>query len=102
MPTLLHPELFSNLALPPSLQAMLAALGVIVAEATTGVTWQDAGKVELDGTSYLGLPLPFSVSQVCVSVGFGGWVGGVGGGRAGQGHPPPLFVHYGVLWLISR
>jgi hypothetical protein len=44
--------------------AMLAALGVIVAEASTGVAWQDAGKVELDGTSYLGLPLPFSVSQL--------------------------------------
>ena len=27
--------------------AMLGALGVIIAEATTGVAWQDAGKVEL-------------------------------------------------------
>jgi hypothetical protein len=44
--------------------AMLAALGVLVAEGTTGVAWQDAGKVELDGASYLGLPLPFSISQV--------------------------------------
>ena len=44
--------------------AMLACLGVLVAEATTGVAWQDAGKVELDGASYLGLPLPFTISQV--------------------------------------
>lgn len=42
--------------------AMLATLGVIVAEATTGVAWQDAGKVELDGASYLGLGLPFTVT----------------------------------------
>lgn len=41
---------------------MLATLGVLVAEATTGVAWQDAGKVELDGASYLGQPLPFSVT----------------------------------------
>lgn len=26
---------------------MLATLGVIISEATTGVAWQDAGKVEL-------------------------------------------------------
>lgn len=42
--------------------AMLATLGVLVAEASTGVAWQDAGKVELDGASYLGQPLPFSVT----------------------------------------
>ena len=42
--------------------AMLATLGVVVAEGTTGVAWQDAGKVELDGTSYLGLSLPFTVT----------------------------------------
>lgn len=42
--------------------AMLATLGVVVAEATTGVAWQDAGKVELDGASYLGLSLPFTVT----------------------------------------
>jgi len=45
--------------------AMLACLGCIVAEATTGVSWVDAGKVELDGASYAGLPLPFSISQLC-------------------------------------
>ena len=44
--------------------AMLATLGVVVAEGTTGVAWQDAGKVELDGTSYLGLSLPFTVTCV--------------------------------------
>lgn len=42
--------------------AMLATLGVVVAEATTGVAWQDAGKVELDGASYLGFSLPFTVT----------------------------------------
>ena len=26
---------------------------------------QDAGKVELDGASYLGFSLPFTVSQLC-------------------------------------
>lgn len=46
--------------------AMLATLGVVVAEATTGVAWQDAGKVELDGASYLGLQLPFTVSQLTI------------------------------------
>lgn len=45
--------------------AMLACLGCIVAEATTGVSWVDAGKVELDGASYAGLPLPFSITQLC-------------------------------------
>ncbi|KAK9825932.1 hypothetical protein WJX81_008374 [Elliptochloris bilobata] len=44
--------------------AMLATLGVVVAEATTGVSWVDAGKVELDGASYLGFSLPFSISQL--------------------------------------
>ncbi|KAK9822665.1 hypothetical protein WJX81_006465 [Elliptochloris bilobata] len=44
--------------------AMLATLGVIVAEATTGVSWVDAGKVELDSASYLGFNLPFSISQL--------------------------------------
>ena len=41
---------------------MLATLGVVVAEATTGVAWQDAGKVELDGAQYLGFSLPFTVT----------------------------------------
>ncbi|GIL76474.1 hypothetical protein Vretimale_6014 [Volvox reticuliferus] len=44
--------------------AMLACLGCLVAEATTGVSWVDAGKVELDGASYAGLSLPFSITQL--------------------------------------
>merc|ERR1711964_576059 len=45
--------------------AMLATLGVIVAESTTGISWVDAGKVELDGARYLNFDLPFSISQLC-------------------------------------
>merc|ERR1719240_79239 len=45
--------------------AMVATLGVIVAESTTGVSWVDAGKVELDGARYLDFDLPFSLSQLC-------------------------------------
>jgi len=45
--------------------AMLAVLGVIVAESATGVSWVDAGKVELDGSRYLNFDLPFSISQLC-------------------------------------
>merc|ERR1712039_1064745 len=44
--------------------AMLAALGIIVAESTTGVSWVDAGKVEFDGARYLNFDLPFSISQL--------------------------------------
>jgi len=44
--------------------AMLACLGAIVAEAATGVSWADAGKVELDGASYFGFALPFSITQL--------------------------------------
>lgn len=44
--------------------AMLACLGVFVAEGTTGVSWADAGKVELDGSSYLGFGLPFTITQL--------------------------------------
>ncbi|KAH7685268.1 Chlorophyll A-B binding protein plant and chromista protein [Dioscorea alata] len=45
--------------------AMLATLGALSVEWLTGVTWQDAGKVELvDGSSYLGLPLPFSMTTL--------------------------------------
>ncbi|KAL2650889.1 hypothetical protein R1flu_019017 [Riccia fluitans] len=44
---------------------MLATLGALAVEAFTGVTWQDAGKVELiEGASYFGLPLPFSISAL--------------------------------------
>jgi len=44
--------------------AMLACLGAIVAEATTGVSWAEAGKVELDGATYAGFTLPFSITQL--------------------------------------
>lgn len=45
--------------------AMLATLGALTVEWLTGVTWQDAGKVELvDGSSYLGQPLPFSMTTL--------------------------------------
>jgi light-harvesting complex II chlorophyll a/b binding protein 4 len=44
--------------------AMLACLGAIVAEATTGVSWAEAGKVELDGVTYAGFDLPFSITQL--------------------------------------
>merc|ERR1712110_1105417 len=45
--------------------AMLATLGAIVAESATGVSWVDAGKIELDGARYLSFDLPFSISQLC-------------------------------------
>merc|ERR1719199_215449 len=45
--------------------AMVATLGIIVAESATGVSWVDAGKVELDGARYLNFDLPFSISQIC-------------------------------------
>ncbi|PKD78312.1 hypothetical protein CWS33_30935, partial [Escherichia coli] len=45
--------------------AMLAALAALSVEWLTGVTWQDAGKVELvEGSSYLGQPLPFSITTL--------------------------------------
>ncbi|XP_020211296.1 chlorophyll a-b binding protein CP29.3, chloroplastic [Cajanus cajan] len=45
--------------------AMLGALGALAVEGLTGVAWQDAGKVELvEGSSYLGLPLPFSLTTL--------------------------------------
>merc|ERR1712050_372421 len=45
--------------------AMLATLGVIVAESSTGVSWIDAGKVELDGAKYLNFDIPLTISQLC-------------------------------------
>eukprot|EP00177_Eucheuma_denticulatum_P007158 GFKZ01013012.1.p1 GENE.GFKZ01013012.1~~GFKZ01013012.1.p1 ORF type:complete len:286 (+),score=44.62 GFKZ01013012.1:69-926(+) len=44
--------------------AMLATLGCIVAESATGVSWVEAGKVELDGAKYFGFDLPFSITQI--------------------------------------
>merc|ERR1719465_103883 len=46
--------------------AMLATLGVIIAESATGVSWATAGKVELDGSRYLNFSLPFTISQLCI------------------------------------
>jgi light-harvesting complex II chlorophyll a/b binding protein 4 len=43
---------------------MLATLGAIVAELNTGVSWVDAGKVELEGAQYLGLNIPFDLSTL--------------------------------------
>ncbi|CAF1869652.1 BnaC04g56710D [Brassica napus] len=45
--------------------AMLGTLGAIAVEGLTGIAWQDAGKVELvEGSSYLGQPLPFSLTTL--------------------------------------
>ncbi len=44
---------------------MLASPGALSVDWRTGVTWQDAGKVELvEGSSYLGQPLPFSLTTL--------------------------------------
>merc|ERR1712072_1252909 len=45
--------------------AMLATLGVIVAESASGVSWVDAGKVEIGGSRYLDFNIPLSISQLC-------------------------------------
>ncbi|TQD83355.1 hypothetical protein C1H46_031065 [Malus baccata] len=46
-------------------EAMLGALGALAVEGLTGVAWQDSGKVELiEGSSYLDLPLPFSITPL--------------------------------------
>eukprot|EP00475_Leptophrys_vorax_P004668 TRINITY_DN12779_c0_g1_i1.p1 TRINITY_DN12779_c0_g1~~TRINITY_DN12779_c0_g1_i1.p1 ORF type:complete len:292 (-),score=25.84 TRINITY_DN12779_c0_g1_i1:164-1039(-) len=47
--------------------AMLAVLGALTVEGVTGVTWQDAGKVELEqGASYWGLNIPFSITTLVI------------------------------------
>merc|ERR1712078_654108 len=40
---------------------MLATLGIVVSEGLTGVSWIDAGKVELAGAQYFNLGMPFDV-----------------------------------------
>merc|ERR1712032_587368 len=45
--------------------AMLATLGIIVAETSTGVSWVDAGKIELDGSQYLNFSIPINIFQLC-------------------------------------
>lgn len=44
--------------------AMLGLVGAVVAEQNTGITWADAGKVELEQPQYLGAPIPLSVSTL--------------------------------------
>ena len=43
---------------------MLATLGIVVSEGLTGVSWTDAGKVELAQAQYFNLDLPFDVGTV--------------------------------------
>merc|ERR1711904_752517 len=43
---------------------MLATLGIIVGETASGVSWQNAGAVTLEGAQYAGIKLPFDVTQV--------------------------------------
>lgn len=43
---------------------MLATLGIITSETLTGVSWQQAGAVELAQAQYAGNPLPFDVTQL--------------------------------------
>jgi light-harvesting complex II chlorophyll a/b binding protein 4 len=45
---------------------MLATLGAIVAELNTGVSWVDAGKIELEGSQYLGFGLPFDLRTLVI------------------------------------
>jgi len=44
--------------------AMLGLVGAVIAEANTGISWADAGKVELEQPQYLGAPIPLSVSTL--------------------------------------
>lgn len=44
--------------------AMLAALGALVAEANTGISWQDAIGAEVAQPSYVNLDLPFSIDAL--------------------------------------
>merc|ERR1711959_404768 len=43
---------------------MLATLGIVVSEGLTGVSWIDAGKVELAGAQYFNQGMPFDVGTV--------------------------------------
>lgn len=47
--------------------AMLGVLGAIAAELSTGVTWVDAIKLELDGPVFANLALPWSIDQAAVA-----------------------------------
>jgi light-harvesting complex II chlorophyll a/b binding protein 4 len=60
---------------------MLAVTGALVAELATGVTWIDAGKVQLEGASYLGNEIPFSLSTlVAIEVVLMGYIEGARNG----------------------
>jgi len=45
---------------------MLATLGAITGEANTGVSWIDAGKVELEQAQYLGNEIPFDLRTLII------------------------------------
>lgn len=47
--------------------AMLGALGVLAAEASTGVTWQDAIGLEYAQPQYATFDLPFDINQLAVA-----------------------------------
>merc|ERR1712032_356562 len=45
--------------------AMLATFGIIIAEIFTGISWVDAGKIELEGSQYLDFSIPINIFQLC-------------------------------------
>jgi light-harvesting complex II chlorophyll a/b binding protein 4 len=47
--------------------AMLGALGVLAAEASTGVSWQDAIGIEYAQPQYANFDLPFDINQLAVA-----------------------------------
>lgn len=61
--------------------AMVAVTGALIAELTTGVSWVDAGKVELEGAQYFGQAIPFSLSTlVAIEVVLMGYIEGARNG----------------------
>jgi light-harvesting complex II chlorophyll a/b binding protein 4 len=47
--------------------AMLGALGVLISELDTGISWQDAIAVEYAHPSWFGLDVPFGINQLAVA-----------------------------------
>jgi len=47
--------------------AMLGALGVLAAEASTGVAWQDAIGLEYSQPQYANFDLPFDINQLAIA-----------------------------------
>jgi len=45
--------------------SMLATLGIVIAESATGVSWVEAGKVEIEATKYLDFNIPLTITQLC-------------------------------------